>query len=484
MQLTNTLTRKKENFKPRKEEKVKVYYCGPTPYNYAHIGNLRTYLFNDVAVRTLRFLGYKVVTAMNITDIDDKTIKRSQEIWVSLKEFTTKYTDIFFEDLEKLKIQKADSWSPISELIPEMVQIINWLLKKWYAYIGDDWSVYYSISKFIKYGEFAHLDFKWMKTSVRINNDEYEKEQAADFALWKAYDEKDWPNKWEAKFVVDWVEKIIWWRPGWHIECSACNLKFLGEQIDLHMWAIDLIFPHHQNEIAQTEAFTWKEFSKYWIHAWHVLVDNIKMSKSLWNFYTLHDLEESTNNEISNEKLYRSFRLMNLQSKYSESFNFTYVKLNQAVETLKSFDEVFKRIKNYKKQEWKVRKDVSENLQFFVQNYIASLEDDFSTVEALVSVFDLVKYVNSWIDKDIFNSSEIEGFIGVFKTFNEVLNIFDFELLETSEEIPQNIIDLFNLRNKAKLEKWFKLADELRDEILELWYKIVDDKNWSRVEKV
>lgn len=508
MQLTNTLTRQKETFKPLKQDKVKVYYCGPTPYNYAHIGNLRTYIFEDIVIRTLRFLGYRVETTMNITDIDDKTIRDSQKNNEDLKVFTQKYSKYFFEDIEKLGINKADNIAPISDLIPEMIEIINWLLEKWYAYLAPDGSIYFSISKFRKYWELAHLDKSGMKTSVRIDNDEYEKEEMADFVLWKAYSkEKDGPNKWEGKFKIitnnellitnnkDWKNsknlqtknyelKTIWWRPGWHIECSACNMKYFGPQIDLHMWAIDNIFPHHQNEIAQTEAYTGKTFSKYWLHTGHLLVDNQKMSKSKWNFYTLRDIEEKMKDELTPKQIYRSYRLMNLQAKYSDSFNFSFDKLRQAAITLKNFDEVLKRIKNYPAKSGKVSREFANNMQYFIQDYISKIEDDFDTSNALVVVFETIKYINWWIDSNIFSDKEILSTIDLLKTYNEILNIFDFSILEITEEIPYEINKLLIDRQEAKNQKNYQLADNIRDIIISKWYKIIDDKNWSRAEKI
>ncbi|MDD2566271.1 MAG: cysteine--tRNA ligase [Candidatus Gracilibacteria bacterium] len=484
LQLTNTLTRKKENFKPLREEKVKVYFCGPTPYNYSHIGNLRAYLFSDMVVRTMRFLGNKVETVMNFTDIDDKTIKQSIEQNISLKDLTQKFSNLFLEDLEKLGINKADNISPISDLIPEMVLIINGLLDKGYAYLADDSSIYFSISKFKTYGELAHLDIAGMKSSVRINNDEYEKEEVADFALWKAYDEtKDGPNKWEGKFTINGEEKVIYGRPGWHIECSACNMKYFGPQIDLHMGGIDNIFPHHQNEIAQTEAYTGKTFSKYWMHNGHVLVDNKKMAKSKDNFYTLRDLEEKTKDLFSSSELYRGYRIMNLQARYEESFNFTFDKLNQAVVTLKGFDEVLRRIKSYKAESGKFQKEVSENIQSFIQRYIEFLEDDFDTPNALTIIFECIKYINSGIDENLFSSEEINALVDLLKTFDQVLNFIDFSILEKDIEIPEEVAELLAKRIEAKIAKNYSLADEIRIKIEELGFVIKDDKSGSRVEK-
>jgi cysteinyl-tRNA synthetase len=296
MQLYNTKTRKIEKFKPLSDRKVKVYSCGPTVYNYAHIWNLRTYVFEDIVVRTLRFLWYNVNYIMNITDVEDKTIRDSQAAWENLKDFTEKYTKIFLEDIDKLNILKPDLIIPITTLIPEMVRMINTLLKRGNAYLWDDWSIYFDIKTFKKYWEFANLDMKNLKDWARVNSDEYDKESTSDFVLWKAWKESDWENFWEEEFEVSWkevVEKIILkGRPWWHIECSACNIKYFGQQIDIHMWWIDLIFPHHQNEIAQTESCTHKAFSKYWLHSGHLMVDWKKMAKSAGNFYRLIDLEE------------------------------------------------------------------------------------------------------------------------------------------------------------------------------------------------
>lgn len=484
MQIYNTLTRQKEKFKPLKEEKTKVYYCGPTVYNNAHIGNLTTYIFEDIAVKTLRFLGYKVESVMNITDIDDKTIRDSQKTWEKLFDFTKKYTEIFLNDIAKLGISKADHIVPISEVVPEMITIIQWLIDKGYAYLAEDNSIYFSISKFRKYWELANLDMKWMKTSVRINNDEYDKENAADFALWKAYDEKlDWPNFWEAKLKINWEEKTLIWRPGWHIECSAVNHKIFGPQIDLHMGWIDNIFPHHQNEIAQSEAFSWKKFSQYWAHTWHLLVDNKKMAKSAGNFYTLSDVVANLP-EYKEELVYRGFRLMRLQSRYRESFNFTFDKLKQSIENIKYFDETFKKLENYTGEEGKTRVEFRNILQWFIQQYITYLEDDFNTVEAIALIYELFKIINSRIDSSDLYVSEKEAIIELLKTIDSVITVFDFDLLTKKEEIPFEVQELLNRRLQAKMDKNYELADSIRDQIVAMWYKILDVKGWTRVEKI
>ncbi len=412
---------------------------------------------------------------MNVTDIDDKTIRDSQKHGISLQEFTEKYFNLFIDDIKNLGIIPADTIIPISTAIETMVEIIQKLLDKGYAYLADDGSVYYSISKFKAYGKLAHLDMKGMKSSVRINNDEYEKESVADFALWKAYDaEKDGPNCWDAALTIDGKEVVLKGRPGWHIECSACNLKHFGPEIDLHMGGIDNIFPHHENEIAQSEAYSGKKFSRYWMHCGHLLVDNKKMAKSAGNFYTLSDIVSKLPNEKP-EMVYRGFRLMNLQTRYRESFNFTFDRLGASIQTLKGFDEVLKRLKHYNPPSRKVFRDFREMMQQYVQAYIECLEDDIGTPEALAIVFDCIGFINSGIDTNGFSSEEKEAIIELLRSFDAVLGLFDFSLLE-STDIPEEIEILLMKRNEAKTQKNYPLADSIRDQMKELGYKIVDDK--------
>jgi cysteinyl-tRNA synthetase len=503
LQIYNTLTREKEIFKPKNHDKVKVYFCWPTPYNFAHIWNLKTYIVEDIVIRTLRFLGYTITTTMNITDIDDKTIRDSQKVGKRLLDFTREYSNFFLEDIKKLWISKADNIKPISELIPEMVQIINGLLRKWYAYLADDGSIYYSIEKFKTYGKLANLNFEGMKSNVRINNDEYEKESIADFVLWKAYDkERDGENFWEATFVIpaqagispkkdsesssEWRNTQILWRPGWHIECSACAMKFFGPEIDLHMGWVDNIFPHHQNEIAQTEAYTSKKFSRYWLHSAHLLVDGKKMSKSLGNFYTLRDIEEQFK-DISKSLLYRAVRLSFIAGKYRDNIDFSFAKIETNFSTLKKLDETLRRLSEFKKNnEWdgkKTRRDFSYKLQWFVSHFIESLEDDFAIPEALVDVYETATFANIELDSKKISASEASALIELFRTYNQVLGIIDFSILD-EVEVPQDIEQKLQARNAAKSEKNFTLADNLRDELLSAWWKIIDSREGTRVEKI
>lgn len=496
----NTLSRELERFKPLRQEEVKVYFCGPTPYNYAHIWNLKTYIFEDYVIKTLRFLWYRVKTTMNVTDIDDKTIRDSQKFGEELLPYTQKYTAYFLEDLRKLNITLADNIVPISTLIDEMVEMINGLIKRWYAYLWDDGSIYYEIKKFKKYWNLAHLDFSWMKTSVRINNDEYDKENAADFALWKGYKNEDGENYWEKEFDFNWEKKVLKWRPGWHIECSACNMKYFWAQIDIHMWWVDNIFPHHQNEIAQSEWYTWKTFSKYWIHGWHITVNGKKMAKSANNFYTIKDLEEKylTNpsltlplnlkeGKVTASVLYRAIRLSFMNAKYRESVDFSFEKLEQNFNTIKKIDEALKKLdrvmKSWTLQEKKFRRDFREELQDFIGEYCEKLEDDFNMPEAFSIFFMYITFSNTQVDSGELSLWEANALFDMFKTFDSVLWILDLDVLN-SEEIPNEIMQKFEARNTAKKAKDFALADTLRDELLNLGYKIIDDRSWSRVEKI
>lgn len=498
LHLYNTLTRTVERFKPLRQDEVKVYYCGPTPYNYAHIGNLRAYLFEDFVVRTLRFLGHRVKTVMNITDIDDKTIRDSQKSGQSLQAFTEFYAAEFLSDLEKLNIVKADTIAPISTLIDDMGTMIQWLINKWYAYLADDGSIYYSVSKFKKYGELAHLDMSGMISSVRIDNDEYDKDQVADFALWKAYDQAaDGPNKWTIEVTIDGKNQRLNGRPGWHIECSACNYRFFGEQIDIHMGGIDNLFPHHQNEVAQTEAYTGKQFSRYWMHGGHLLVDNKKMSKSAGNFYTLRDIVEKMK-PIEEVYIYRGFRLMALQNRYRENFNFTFERLTAAINTITGLDEMMKRLGRYREKSdevsgertargklkfHEISREFRDNQQYFMQEFVDKLEDDFDTVSAMTIVFEFQGYVNSGIDEELFSPLEARSLVDLMRSWNEVIGILDFSLLE-SEPLPADIQALALNRYDAKMTKNWAEADRIRDELASKWWKMIDEKDGWRVEKI
>lgn len=507
MKINNTKTRKLEEFKPLSSREVKVYYCWPTVYNYAHIWNLRAYVFEDIVVRTLRFLWYNVKTTMNITDVDDKTIRDSQVQGESLKDFTEKYTKIFLDDIKKLNVIPADNIVPVTTLMTEMTRMINTMLKRKNAYLSEDGSIYFDISTSKNYWELANLDKANLKAWARVDNDEYEKDNVSDFVLWKSWKESDWPNFWQEIFFIPKNEKFkssslqnenveileeselevkvkIKGRPGWHIECSACNMKYFWPQIDIHMWWVDNIFPHHQNEIAQTESCTHKEFVKYWLHWEHLTVDWKKMSKSANNFFTLKDLEEKYS-QIPQKTLFRAIRLSYISGKYSTRIDFSFKKLETNFWIINSFDEVLKNISREKTDEKGQipSREFSEQMQIFLSDFIDNLEDDFNTPEVLAVLFEVIKFINIWLREKNFNNSELDSLIDLLKTFDQVLWIFDFSVLEKSE-IPGEIQEIFNQRNIYKKEKNFTESDKLREDLLQKWYKIIDNKEGSYLEKL
>lgn len=489
MKIYNTLTKRQEEFKPLRFPEVKIYQCGPTVYNNAHLWNLKTSVVEDVLARTLKYLWYHVIITMNITDIDDKTIRDSQKAWEKLIDFTKKYTDVFLEDIEKLGIELPDNITPISQLIPEMVRMIQTMLNRWYAYLAEDGSIYYDISKFKKYGKLAHLDVSGMKESVRIDNDEYDKESAADFVLWKAWKQEDGDNFWEETFTLtQWQGStkniVIKGRPGWHIECSACAMKHCGPQIDIHMWGEDLIFPHHQNELAQTEACTGKQFSKYWIHSGHLMVDGKKMSKSLGNFYTLRDIEEKYPNQ---PKLHRAVRLWFINGKYRDQIDFSFGKLEQNIKTLENIDSICKRLTRYMAEYSGVRPEFRDYMQEVIQDYTAALENDFSFSEAFAIISNFWKYVSSELAESRLTRDEQNACVDMYMQFNEVFNILDLSIFESShenQEIPEYIVQKAKQRDQAKSDKNYELSDSLRDEIIAAGYVVTDTKQGTVVEKL
>lgn len=485
MLINNTKTRSLEEFKPLSSREVKIYSCGPTVYNYAHIWNLRAYIFGDIVVRTLRFLWYNVSTTMNLTDIDDKTIRDSQASWENLLDFTKKYSDIFISDIKKLNIIPADNIVPISTLIPEMTRMIQTMLNRKNAYLWEDWSIYFNVKSYSKYWKLANLDLSWLKAWARVDSDEYDKESVSDFVLWKAWKESDWANFWEQEFDINWEKKILKWRPGWHIECSACNMKYFGAQIDIHMWGVDLIFPHHQNEIAQTESCTRKEFSKYWIHSGHLMVDGKKMAKSANNFYRIKDLEEKYS-DVKPSVLHRAIRLSLMNARYNSEVNFTFDKIESNISVINSIDELIKNINREIKNtdnNAMVSRDFRETMQDYIFEYMHHLEDDFNIPETLAVMHNFIKFINTALREKLLSRLELESALDMFRTFNQVLAIIDFDVIEETE-ISSEILAKLESRNTAKKNKDFALADSIRDELLNLWYKIVDSRDWSYLELV
>lgn len=338
LKLYNTESREKEEVAPLDGKTVRMYTCGPTVYNFAHIGNFRTYVFEDLLRRTLKYFGYDVKQVMNITDIDDKTLKGAIEKQISLEAFTEPFTKAFFEDLQTLNIEKVEHYPAATHFIPEMITIIQSLMEKGIAYRGNDGSIYFAINRFPSYGRLSHLHLNDLQAgaSNRVSQDEYDKESVSDFVLWKAYEPtRDGSIYWESPFGKG--------RPGWHIECSAMAMKLLGESIDIHVGGVDNMFPHHENEIAQSEAYSCCRFVKHWLHAEHLLVDHKKMSKSLGNFFTLRDLLQKGYTGLQ-------VRYMLMQTHYRTQLNFTLTGLDGARATLERLSDFIARLRDIRRE--------------------------------------------------------------------------------------------------------------------------------------
>lgn len=465
LKLFNTLTRKKEVFKPLGKE-VLLYTCGPTVYDYAHIGNLRTFVLQDILKRYLKYKGFKVRHVMNLTDIDDKTIKRSEEQGVSLKEFAKKYTKEFFKDVETLNIKKASIIVPATQEIKEMVKIVKKLMEKGFAYEKYN-SVYFAISKFKNYGKLSKINLKGMKIGARVDVDEYAKENPQDFALFKRSTLEE--LKRGIYYETPWGKS----RPGWHIECSAIVLKYLGRTIDIHSGGVDLIFPHHENEIAQSEAYTGNLFVKYWVHMEHLLVEGQKMAKSLGNFFTLRDILKKGYSP-------RAIRYLFISGHYRSQLNFTFKGLEQTEKTISNLIDFIKKIQETKGDKFneKIHKKVLKTKKKFE----GALDDDLNMPLALSAIFDLIRETNKAIDKRNISKKNLKEIYKLVLDFDKVLGLNLKEIKE--EKISEEIKRLLEKREETRKKKDFKNADKIRKQIKEKGYIVEDTPEGPKVKKV
>lgn len=467
LKLYNTASRKKEELIPLEDNLVKMYTCGPTVYNYAHIGNFRTYLFEDILRRTIKFFGFRISQVMNLTDVDDKTIKGAIANGVTLDEYTQPFIDAFFQDLKTLNIEPVEFYPAATHFIPEMIQMIETLVQKGIAYVGGDGSIYYSIKDFPRYGCLSHLNLEDLQAdaSERVVNDEYEKDHVADFVLWKKYDAtRDGKIYWESPFGPG--------RPGWHLECSAMAIKLLGKTLDIHVGGVDNMFPHHENEIAQSEAYSGEQFVKIWMHSEHLLVDQKKMSKSLGNFYTLRDL---LNKGYSGTQV----RYMLLQTHYKTQLNFTFQGLEAAQHSLDRLNSFIQRL--YDIQQEASSNKVLNLIEITLEKFKEALGDDLNISIALAAVFDFVREINTLCDQNMVSAKEAQEILKTMARFNAVLGVLSLE--KKVEEIPRELHEAFEKRLKARQEKNWKLADEMRDFILAKGYLIEDTPQGPKLKK-
>ncbi len=451
LKLYNTLTRKKEILRPMKKGVVSYYACGPTSYHFAHIGNLRAYIAGDLLRRYLEYLGLRVKHVMNITDVDDKTIKRSGERGISLKAFTEKYTRYFFEDIDCLNILRAHIYPRATQHIKEMTGLINRLFKKGIAYRGGDGSIYYKISKFPGYGKLSHTNIKGLKAGARVSQDEYEKGEARDFALWKAWNPEDKKVSWTPEIGGEKIKG----RPGWHIECSAMSMKYLGETFDIHSGGVDLIFPHHENEIAQSEGATGKTFVKHWFHNEHLLVNGRKMSKSLGNFYTLRDL-------LKKDYSPKAIRYVLLATHYRQQLNFSEKALNQAREAIERLNNFVQKLRIMKAFKLKASPKIEKLIKNAERGFEKAMDDDLNIAEALAVVFDFVKNINIAISKSPIGKEDAGKTYKTMLKFDRVLGLGLKIKKSKLTDVEKVLIKMREIHRKKG--NW-KKADEIRNKL-------------------
>lgn len=460
MKFFNTLSRQKEEFVPLAPPKVGLYTCGPTVYDYVHIGNLRAFLFDDLLRRYLEYKGYAVTHVMNITDVEDRIIKKVSESGKSLPEVTGLYADAFFKDIEALNIKRAHIIPRATETIPGMIALIEKLIAGKHAYVSDDKCVYYSIKSFPEYGKLSHRKCG-EETVSRIKNDDYDKEEMADFALWKSWTEADGDVKWESPWGPG--------RPGWHIECSVMSMQHLGETFDIHCGGEDLVFPHHEDEIAQSEAATGKQFVRYWLHNAHLLVEGKKMSKRLGNFYTLRDLATKgwTGREI---------RYVLLSAHYRDPLNFTMDGLQAARSALQRMDEFLLKLQEMARPVGVGCADV----EALTGKFESALDDDLNISGALGALFDFVRDQNKRLANRSLAPQEAHLMLEAWKKFDQVLGFG----LPVKSEVPAEVQALVEERQSARKAKNFKRSDEIRDQLTKAGWTIEDTPAGPRAKRV
>ena len=455
MKFYNSLTRKKEKFIPIKKGMVGLYTCGPTVYDYSHIGNFRTFLFEDLLKRVLLAFNYEVYHVMNITDVDDKTIKKSNDENVKLSEITKKYTESFLKDLSLLRIKKADEYPLATDHINEMIEIIKVLIEKKYAYISKDGSVFFKISKYTEYGRLVKLSQTTKIEKIQLS-DEYDLDSANDFALWKSYKEEDGDVAWNSPWGKG--------RPGWHIECSAMSTKYLGEYFDIHCGGIDNKFPHHENELAQSVCALNTKFVNFWLHSEFLTIEGKKMSKSLNNYYVISDL-------VKNGFSYEDFRFIILSAHYRSKVNFSLKRKDEAKSAIGRIEEFRQRLLD-------LSKTISEKLPKEADDFNDALQDDLDTPKALAVFFNWIRLTNQKIDKKIFTKQEAEAGNRFIEYFNSI-----FAILDNKNELPDEVKLLVDSRENHRKNKEWQKSDLIRDKLLSMGWKLKDTPNGPKITK-
>src|SRR6266496_2340553 len=458
----NTHSRQIEQLEPRDpaDRTVGIYTCGPTVYSRAHIGNFRAYIFEDLLQRHLELRSYNVHRVMNITDVDDKTIRGAREAKIPLQEFTAPFKQAFFQDIERLRIKRADDFPAATDqiYIDKMIAMISTLIARDLAYQAEDKSVYFRINRFPDYGKLAHFDLTQLQSTGRVKHDEYDKEHIGDFALWKAWDEEDGDVAWESPWGRG--------RPGWHIECSAMATALLGAQLDIHCGGVDNIFPHHEAEIAQSEGVTGKKFVRYWLHCAHLLVDGQKMAKSLGNFYTLRDV-------LAKGYSGREVRYALMRVHYRAPLNFTWEGMEESRQALARIDDWLARLRETATKNIDKGKNTTQPGQQFEE----ALDDDLNISAALGFLFESIRETNRVMDQNEMDAASANAWLDWWKRINTVLNLET----ETEVVVPLEVAQLAKERESARREKNWKESDELRDRISALGWEVRDTKDGQKL---
>jgi cysteinyl-tRNA synthetase len=446
----NSLSHRVEELKPIEEGKIGLYTCGPTVYNFAHIGNFRCYAFEDLLKRTLKASGLEVKHVMNLTDVDDKTIRNSRAENLPLRDFTRKYKDAFFNDIKTLRMIPADVYPAATDTIPEMIDIIQKLFDRGIAYQAEDKSVYFSIAKWPKYGQLVKIDHENMLCGARIKMDEYAKDSVADFALWKAWDEADGDVWWDSPWGKG--------RPGWHIECSAMSSKYLGPTFDIHCGGVDNMFPHHEDEIAQSEAANGCQFVKMWMHCAHLVVDGQKMSKSLGNFYTLKDI-------LDRGYTGREIRWVLISTYYRQSLNFSFQALDEARTSLQRIDTFVSRVKECAAAgaAGEITPEQSRMLAEARDGFLGSMQNDLNISAAFACLFDFIRDCNREMDAAKMSAAAAAEAVKVLEVMDSILAVMTPD--EKDSEIPAEILALAEERAAARKAKDWARADAIRKEV-------------------
>ncbi|MEE2776757.1 MAG: cysteine--tRNA ligase [Acidobacteriota bacterium] len=450
----NSLGRELQSFAPQDADTARIYTCGPTVYDTAHIGNLRTFLFEDVLCRALEFLGYDVTQVMNLTDVEDKIIAGAVEREISIDDYVSPHIDVFFRDLERLHIRKAEHYPRATQHIPEMISMIQTLEERGFAYSVEG-SVFFHIDRFGPYGRLSGVDLGGAKRGERVADDEYEKDDVKDFVLWKAAKEGEpsWDSPWGAG------------RPGWHIECSAMSMKYLGESFDIHCGGVDNMFPHHENEIAQSEAATDVEFARYWLHSEHLLVDGRKMSKSLGNQYTLDHL-------IARDIDLRAVRYLFLSVPYRRKLNFTFSSVEGSASALRRVDQLRFRLETTAESD-DSNSGIATACESLYTSFREALADDLNLSAALATVHIFVRDANVAVGQRRLNTGDRQRIIEALASVDRVLGVLDAgdwptsqEGTDDSESSDDDIQTLVDARQGARIARDWAEADRLRDELV------------------